>query len=375
MGLAARAWLLTGLLLLSLRAALAQMPPMSVVVEPVRVEKMERLEQVVGRVVALRRGGVAARVAAPVESTLVEVGDRVAAQDALVRLDDTRLRLDRELAAATRAAAVAQLQEAEREEVLLAQEIARLERLRGSAAFSRARYEDRLAELEVARSRIAAARARLAEAEVELRYRETDLADSTIRAPYAGVVMARRVSPGEYVRAGDTVIELVDDGALEIEADVAADRLARLGEGARLLLDGLAVRLRARAIVPVENPLTRTRPVRFTFVDEPPAGLAAGQSVTVELSVGGGREVVTVPKDAVTVSRGAYLVYVVQGDEAQPRTVELGETVGDRFVVQSGLTPGELVVVRGNERLRPGQKVRIAGADGAATEKAPEAGG
>lgn len=363
-GAVVRALAAVGLLLWAPPGVRAQMPPPTVLVEEVRLETHRSFEQVVGRVVALRQGGVAARVAAPVRATLVEVGDRVAAGDALVRLDDTRLRLDRELAAAGREAARAQLEEARRSVALLQQEIARLEKLRRSAAFPRARYEDRLAELEVARSRVAAAAARLAEAEVEIRYRAADLADATIRAPYAGVVTARAVSPGQYVGVGDTVVELVDDTALEIEADVPADSVPRLGRRARALVGDTGVSLHLRAVVPVENPLTRTRPVRFAFAAEPPGGLAAGQSVTLELAVGDEREVATVPKDAVTVSRNAYRVFVVEDDTAQPRTVELGEALGDRFVVRAGLEPGDLVVVRGNERLRPGQKVRIAGRDG-----------
>ncbi|GBD44335.1 Multidrug resistance protein MdtE [bacterium HR40] len=345
-------------LLLSSGAGSAQMPPPQVVVEEVRTEAAQRELEVVGRVVAVREGGVASRIAAPVREVLVQVGDRVEAGAPLVRLDDTRLLLGFELARASRDTAAAELEQARRSLALREQELRRLEGLRRSAAFPRAQYEDKLAEMEVERSRIAAAEARLAQAEVELRRRQADLADAAIAAPYAGVVTAREVSPGEYVEAGEVVVRLIDVSGLEIEADVPGSWLAVLTGDLTAILAPSGTKLTPRAVIPVENPLTRTRAVRFVFLDPQPAHLAVGQSVGLRLAAKTGQTVVTVPKDAVSVVRGTYRVFVVEGDSAQPRTVELGEAIGERFVVLSGLRPGERVVVRGNERLQPGQKVR-----------------
>ena len=52
------------------------------------------------------------------------------------------------------------------------------------------------------------------------------------------------------------------------------------------------------------------------------------------------------------------MVFVIQDGKASPRTVQLGEAVGARFEVLGGLKPGDMAVVRGNERLRPGQAVK-----------------
>lgn len=343
-----------------LPAALAQMPPPQVTVEEVRAEREQSELRVVGRVVALREGGIASRVAAPVQEVRVQVGDVVAAGAPLVQLDTSRLQLAFAHAQASRDAAAAEVEEARQALKLLQQELRRLEGLRRSAAFPRAQYEDKVAQIEVEQARIAAAEARLAEAEVELRQRAADLADAAITAPYAGVVTARRASPGEYVQVGDTVVELVDVSQLEVEADLPGAWVAQLWGDVSVTLAEAGVRLRPRAVIPVENPLTRTRAVRLAFLDPQPSGLAVGQSVTLVLRAFGEREVVTVPKDAISVARGSYRVFVVDGDTVQPRTVELGEAMGERFVVRAGLQPGDRVVVRGNERLQPGQKVRIA---------------
>jgi multidrug efflux pump subunit AcrA (membrane-fusion protein) len=119
-------------------------------------------------------------------------------------------------------------------------------------------------------------------------------------------------------------------------------------------------------MVPEENPLTRTRTVRFTAeFDGSIKNLAASQSITILIPIGQTRTVVSVHKDAVITRKGQKIVFVVvknkegKGQKAFPRTVTLGEAVGGRFEVLSGLKPGERVVVRGNERLRPGQKVKI----------------
>ena len=130
-----------------------------------------------------------------------------------------------------------------------------------------------------------------------------------------------------------------------------------------MLTDGMKAAAVVRAVVPRENPQTRTRVVRFVLTDAgdlPP--LAANQSVTLTIPAGARREVTTVHKDAVLNRGGGTQVYVVAEGKADIRRVRLGEAVGSRFIVKDGLKPGELAVVRGNERLRPGQPVRDASA-------------
>ncbi len=362
MGMRARLFLPTLAALTVAFQALAQGVP-AVRVEPVRLETMQRVETLLGRVVARRRGEVASRVSAPVASVPVEVGERVERGQPLVRLDTVRLALEVELARTELAMAESEVAEASRNLELRNQEKLRLERLEGSAAFSRARFEDKRKEVEIAATRLETARARRERARVILRFREADLADATIRATYAGVVTRKRVSPGEYVQVGEPVIDMVDDTDLEIETDIAAERLAGLAPGSEveLRLGDRQVPALLRAVVPVENPLTRTRAARFAFLDgAPPEITAVGQSIRLEVPIAGTDRVVTVAKDAVTVMRGRQTVFVVEADTVQPRSIETDGSLGDRFVVTGGLEPGELVVVRGNERLRPGQKIRVA---------------
>ncbi len=377
MRMRARLFLLTLAALVAASGAFAQGVP-RVRVEPVRLEAMQRVETLLGRVVARRQGEVASRVSAPVASVPVKVGQRVERGQPVVRLDTVRLALEVELARTELAMAESEVAEASRNLELRNQEKLRLERLEGSAAFSRARFEDKRKEVEIAATRLETARARRERARVILRFREADLADATIRAPYAGVVTRKWVSPGKYVQVGEPVIDMVDNTDLEIEADIAAERLAGLAPGSEVELGLGDQRVRAllRAVVPMENPLTRTRAARFAFLEGPPPAITAvGQSIRLEVPIGGTDRVVTVPKDAVTVMRGRQTVFVVEADIARPRNIETSGTLGDRFIVTSGLEPGELVVVRGNERLRPGQKVRVENPEVTAGPSRDEAGG
>ena len=337
-------------------------PPAALVhVDAVVVEPMSQTQPVVGRLVALQSSIVAARVSSAVEETTVEVGDRIEANDVLVRLDDDILAATYDLSVADIQATEARLQASEATLQLYQQDLDRLVGLRGSAAFSQARFDDASREVDRALGQRAEAAAALARARVDLELAELNLSYATIRAPFPGVVVERQVDVGEYVSNGDPVITIVNDQELEVEAAVPSDRIAAVRPGVEVTFAfELGGRYDAvvRAIVPTEDSLTRTRTVRFTPTFGPTdRAMAANQSVIVFIPVGQARDVVTVHKDAVLNGPQGSYVFVVTEGAATIRPVVLGEGVGNRFVVVDGLTPDELVVIRGNERLAPGQPV------------------
>ena len=148
-------------------------------------------------------------------------------------------------------------------------------------------------------------------------------------------------------------------------ATVGADGTPNLSpKGQTFVLDDESRhRALVRASVPMENSLTRTRIVRLTpTFEDMESPLAGNQSAIVLIPVGEVREVVTVHKDAILSQPNGTVVYIVTDGQAMIRPVQLGESVGSRIEVLGGLAPGDLVVVRGNERLRPGQPVRHNGA-------------
>ncbi len=351
---------------LSATPAAAQNDQTLVRVDRVRIEPLAQTVPVLGRLVARRAGDVAARVDAPVESFHVEVGDRVEAKQVIAELNRRYIKAERDLSAADLAQAQAQVSTAKAELRLARQELSRLEGLKKSAAFSQARYDDARQNAVIADGKVKEAEAALLSAQSDLELDEIRLSYTEIRAPYGGVITQRMTEEGAYVQTGEAVVRMVADRSLEIEADVPFRRLTGISPGTQVgvtLDDGTSHSAVVRAIVPEENPLTRTRAVRFVpEFGETERPLAADQGATVYVPVGAPRDVVTVHKDAV-IKRGiSSLVYVVVDDTAEMRQVALGEPTGSRYEVLDGLKEGENVVVRGNERLRPGDKVRIDGA-------------
>lgn len=354
--------LASGLLAAIPSIAQAQKSEARVGVDRVIEEPLSQTMPVLGRFVARQSGPVAALVSGPVEEILVDVGDRVKKGDVLARLSTDVTVGMRDLRGAELSEKKAALGTAEAQLTQVRQELARLESLKKSAAFSQASYENKRADVARAESLVAEANASIVRAQANLDLAELDIRRSEIRAPYNGVVVARQAVAGAYVNTGAPVVNLVNDEDMEIEVDVPAGRLAGLapGRAVRSTLDnGVNVMAVVRTVIPTENALTRTRPVRFTpkMAGERPAQFATDQSVTVMLPIGEPRDIVSVHKDALIARGTDYVVYVVEEGSAQVRQVEIGDAVGPRFEVVSGLAPGDIVVTRGNERLRPGDAV------------------
>lgn len=358
--------LLSGVIALCLIAAISgtgwaqRAPATAVVVDEVTVSPLEQTVPVIGRLVARQSGTVAARTRGPVAEIRVNVGDRVEKGDVIAVLARDRLSAERDLRAAEVNEAEAAVDTEKAQLGFLTQELRRLESLRRSAAFSQARYDDKAQEVIKAKSTIAEAEASLQRAKVNLRLAEIELRDAQILAPYPGVISMRYTETGSHLAVGDPVVMLIDDMHLEIEADVPASRIGGLLPGTQVTFQidrGAPLTATVRAVVPDENPLTRTRTVRFTPRFNGNRNLATNQSVTLLLPVGERRDVITVHKDAVIVRNGRNVVFVISEETAESRTVRLGEAIGSRFEVIDGLDTGEMTVVRGNERLRPGQKV------------------
>ena len=344
------------------KAAYAQ-DPMFVRVDPVRSEPLSQMIPIIGRLVARQAGEVAARIGGPVSSFAVEVGDRVTRGDVIAALNSDVLVARRELAVSNLEIAKAQLGTNRAEMALAQQELDRVERLRKSAAFSQARYDDKLQAVTIAQRRVRQTEAQVSRAMAELRLSEIDLEYAKVVAPYDGVVTRRLTETGAYVQVGDPLVYMIADLNLEIEADVPFERLGGLEEGTLVsftLDDDTRHEAVVRAVLPSENPLTRTRIVRLTpRFNGVRSRLANAQSVTVSVPAGARREVLTVHKDAIIRQQGGTIVYVVEGDSVALRQIAIGEGLGERVEVISGLEDGELVVTRGNERLWPGASVQI----------------
>lgn len=344
-------------------SANAQGRAASVITEVIEKGPISDTTPAIGQLVASVEAAVATRRAGIAGEVLFTIGDKVNAGDLLVRLETEQIEIEQRSAQASLETARAGVEAAEASLALAQQGLSRQSRLQGSTAFSRAQYEDLEQEAARARGELARAVAQVGMAEASMSMMAFNLENTEIHAPFTGVVTERIAQPGQYLRVGDPVARLLDVDRLEIEADIPTELTAGLppGKEVRVRFDNeVMAAATVRAVLPIETIATRTRPVRFSAdlsgVD--PLRIAVGKSVTLEIPVSAPREAVLASKDALVQARGGgWSVFVVEDGKANPRPVSLGVSAGGRIEVLSGLDVGDEVVVRGNERLRPGQDV------------------
>ena len=197
----------------------------------------------------------------------------------------------------------------------------------------------------------------------QVRILERDLADTEVRAPVAGVVVKRLAYRGEWVKQGGAVLELAVLDPLKVVVPVPERYLSALsvGEKVTLTADALPEEIfhgRIHAIIPKGDLKSRTFPVQVR-VSNPQARLKPGMLIRVNLAVGQKHQATLVPKDALVLSQGGYFVNVVNDGKAKSVQVELVAAHNGMMEVKGSLKAGWKVVVVGNERLRPGQPVRI----------------
>ena len=136
-------------------------------------------------------------------------------------------------------------------------------------------------------------------------------------------------------------------------------------------LDGYQLDLVVRVILPVQNTRTATRIVRLQLNKPPAEALLANNAiVTVQIPITDPSPVIIVPKDAVIPVEGGHIVYIAVEGRAKRQPVKLGAAVTSGFIVRSGLSPGNVVVTRGNEQLSDGNLIEYVAKNGKSVPKA-----
>ncbi len=328
----------------TLSAAAQQQPPAPVVVAEAEERLLAPVTFFPGTVISRDD----ARLAAEVEGRLVwvaEIGTSVNKGDLVARLDDT---LIREALAEHEATVV-------REEARLkfyTQEVKRLEPLLERKVITPSSLDQAISNRDVAEGEIAVARARAAVAKERL-------GRTRIHAPFKGVVTERLMQVGEWAESGKAIVRLVNIQSLEVQTRVPASTLAFIKIGTKLKLNaspqqGIG---QVRAIVPVGDDRSRLYELRLTPAD---ARWPAGQSLRVAVPTTTPRKVIAIPRDALVLRRDGTSVFrVIEDDIAERVSVITGIAEGEFIEVRNGIRVGDRVVVRGGERLRPGQKVTI----------------
>ena len=319
-------------------------PPPSVVVDVAQVRELAPVSWASGSVMSRSE----AEIAAEAEGRLLwvaEVGDKIKKGEVLARIDNSLTTLE------------SAEQEAEVKRVaarirFLEKEVARLQRLATSNNAAQTLLEERIAERDTARSERAVAEAQLAQVRVELERSE-------VRAHFNGVVVERLLKKGEWVNSGDAVVRLIDPDNVEIDTRVPIAAMKFLLEGDVLNVKSDMQQGKAKivAVVRAADSASRLLSVRLKPLD---AGWPVGLPVKVAVPSAKRREVLTVPRDALVLRRsGATVFRLLAENKVEKIGVGLGIASGPYIEVTGGLNPGDRVITRGGERLRPGQTVNV----------------
>ncbi|TNE62345.1 MAG: efflux RND transporter periplasmic adaptor subunit [Alphaproteobacteria bacterium] len=319
-----------------------QMPPAQVQVVTAQTRMMAPEMNVPGTVISLNDSRIAAEVEGPL-AWVAEVGTDVKAGDMIARIDGRLFDIARRQAEAN-------VKRLEADLLFREQDVARYQNLASSDAASKARLQEVTATRDMLKEDVANARALLEKA-------EGDLKRATIRAPFPGHVVARLANVGEYLTVGKDVARLVDTGHVEVTlpAPIAITPFLKVGEKVLVQNDHGRAELPIRAVVPVGDMVSRMVEVRLSAE----AGTwVIGSSVKVDLPKGEASESVAVPRDALILKGGTRFVYRVGGDnKAEQVVANVGAVVGMWVALDGGVEAGDQVVVRGGERLQPGQDV------------------
>lgn len=369
-------------------AAPEQAAPVSGVrVEIVAPVAVSDARDMVGTVRTKTQVLVASKVQGYVREVRAREGDFVEAGSLLVSVDERELtvRLERARAALaeadmgldevrkTREEAVAALRSAEADRAYATHAATRYRELLDRELISVHEYDgvearrlSTTAAVEQAQARIrsldareAQMRHRIDQARAEVRTAEIALGDTRITAPATGVVVDRRVEPGDLAMPGQALLVLDDPRTYRLEAEVGESAVGRVRVGQTLpvVLDSLGRTLQGRVaeIVPAADPTSRTVTVKLDL--DPVPGLRSGLFGRARL-VTGERQALLVPASAL-VTRGQLTgVYVVDGQNvARLRLVTVGERQAERVEILSGLDAGERVVAEAVERVADATRV------------------
>jgi RND family efflux transporter MFP subunit len=367
----------------------AEPAPVAVHVATAQSQPIDRFLRVTGSISADERADVAAEIVGRVIGTPIERGTHVKAGAELIRLSATEADASLREAQANAAQLEARLglsagQEftaARVPDVLTAKasldwaeaDFNRIKALLDQKVVSQAEYDQKLAAVDSARQQYQLAQnvaqqsyrtLQAARARVDLA-RKTS-ADTVVRAPFDGIVAERLVGTGDYVQKGTKVATVVRIDPVRVELTVPEQYLSQVSEGQamRLSVDAYPNEIfpgKVRFVSPALKSDQRALTVE-AVAPNADGRLKPGLFATALLQQPAPAPALLVPASAVETVAGTSRVYVVGGSgKAEERIVTLGERVGDRVEVASGVKAGERVAANPRGKLADGVRVQVEG--------------
>jgi len=360
----------------------------SITVAAVKRETVPRAIDAVGTLTAVDQVTVSAETDGTVRAILADLGDRVKTGQVLARLDREKQEYSYQQQQAALARALAQYGAASADQLPEIEQTpdvrrATAELAQAKRAYARATelskrklisqeaFEDAEAELQSRRAQYDVAlqngknlRASIEASEATMKLSGRQLRDTEIRAPFDGYVEKRLINLGELVKAQMPVMAIVKLDPLKVTGEIPEKMTPWISTGrpVQVLVDAFEGRTftgRVTRISPAVNTATRAFPFEAE-VPNPDGALKPGTFARVHVESARVDQVLTLPFVALQYRYGANRVFVVKGDRLQMRELQVGERLGDRVEVTSGVTAGEQVAISDVEMLNGGERVAVA---------------
>jgi membrane fusion protein, multidrug efflux system len=333
--------------------ATAATPPAQVIgpdnIAVARTDTLQSGPSISGSLVADREARIRAEISGAVLQTYVDAGQRVSAGTTLGRIDDASV----SDAAVSARSGVAQ--------ATLAAEQADREYTRAQSLSAAGAIADR--EVESAQRGNLAAQAQLADAKARLASSERNLRNTVIRAPFAGVVAEKSVSPGDIVAPGAALFTVIDPRSLRVEASVPATALGEVRVGAPVMftVNGATRELTGTItrVSPMVNAQTKQVGIQVSVPNSANslvAGLFVEGRVASQKRVG-----VLVPEQAVDQTGIVPNVMRVKGGKVEKVEVQVGlrDDAAEMLEITSGLAGGDTVLLGAARGISAGSMVTV----------------
>jgi multidrug efflux pump subunit AcrA (membrane-fusion protein) len=348
---------------------------------------VRRSVDVVGTLTAVDQVTISSEAEGTVRAILADLGDRVKAGQVLIQLDNEKQQYTYQQQQAALARTLAQygapdpqhlpdieqtpdVQKAKADLVQANQALARANELFSRTLISQQAHDDAQTAVQSKQASYDSAlqsarnlRASIQASEATMKLAGRQLRDTEIRAAFDGYVEKRLVNLGELVKAQMPVMAIVRLDPLKVTAELPEKMAPWISDGRPVELHVDAYRDRTftgkvTRISPVVNPATRAFPFE-AIVPNSDAALKPGTFTRVHVESGKVDDVLTLPYAALQYRYGVNRVFVVKGDRLAVRELQVGERLGDRIEIASGVKEGEQVAVTDVDTLGDGALVAV----------------
>ena len=189
-----------------------------------------------------------------------------------------------------------------------------------------------------------------------------DLNNTIIKSPINGNIIKLNVKLGSVLNKGVNIGSILDPQNNEIETSIRSDLASKLQPEfpVQIIVNDKILNSKIRAIIASENIKTGSRLIKIKIPKSLPLEFNfPNKRIQLRVPINDGKSRLIIPKDGLIADGIEKLVYIVEKNKVKRKKVTLGQSFKDQIEIKSGVKEGDLVVVKGNENIRPNQSVKI----------------